>query len=443
MSDEINNYNNYQQNGSSNEFKIKKEKSGNGALKTVIIPFISGVTGAAIVVGVCLGIPSIKSKIIPTTITPTTTVSSGVSSNIETVSLDDLSNTAEGVAKKVLPSVVGVKIKYNINSIFGSSTAEATGSGIIISSDGYIVTNNHVISSETSSSSYYQVTQAQGITINLYNDSTEYTATVVGSDAQTDLAVLKIEATGLTPATIGNSDNLMVGQYVLAIGNPLGMESTVTGGIISALNREVTTDDGTTYVAIQTDAAINSGNSGGALVNSKGEVVGINTLKLAGDGIEGIGFAIPINNTVNIINQLIQYKTVKRPSIGIEGSAVTSQISKRYNVPEGVYVESVIKDSPAEKAGLKTGDIITKIDDNEVKTVQELNKFKNQKSIGDEVTLTVWSNNDTKEIKIKLGEEQDQETESNNNNNSNNSNNGYNGGITQTPTDPFSMFFGF
>ncbi len=378
MSDEINNYNNYQQNGSSNEFKIKKEKSGNGALKAVIVPFISGVAGAAVVVGVCLGVPSIKSKLIPTNIMPTTTISSGATANVETVSLDDLSSTAEGVAKKVLPSVVGVKIKYNISSIFGSSTAEATGSGIIISSDGYIVTNNHVIS-EQSGNSYYQVTQAQGITINLYNDSTDYTATVVGSDPQTDLAVLKIDTTGLTPATIGNSDNLMVGQYVLAIGNPLGMESTMTGGIVSALNREVTTDDGTTYVAIQTDAAINSGNSGGALVNSKGEVVGINTLKLAGDGIEGIGFAIPINSTVNIINQLIQYKTVKRPSIGIAGSAVTSQISKRYNVPEGVYVEEVIKDGSAEKAGLKVGDIITKIDGNEVKTVQELNKFKNQK----------------------------------------------------------------
>ena len=191
----------------------------------------------------------------------------------------------------------------------------------------------------------------------------------------------------------------------MAIGNPLGMQSSVTSGIISAVNREVTSNDGTTYVAIQTDAAINSGNSGGALVNAKGEVIGINTLKLSGTGVEGIGFAIPISSTTNVISQLIEFKEVKRPSIGISGSAVSEQIAKRYNVPVGVYVESVDSKSGAEAAGLKAGDIITKIEGTEVKNVQELNKIKNNYSIGDEVTLTVYSNNEYQDIKVKLQEQ--------------------------------------
>ncbi len=426
-----------------NNFKMKKAKNGNMA-QAVVVPFVSGVVGAALVVGTCFGVPSIKNQLLnnsSSTSSTSQTVISTPNSNVEAINLSDVSNTAESVATKVLPSIVGISVKYNVRSIFGNSEAEATGSGIIISSDGYIVTNNHVISDQ-SSSSYYQITEATGITVNLYNDSTEYSATVVGKDDQTDLAVLKIDATGLTAATIGNSDNLKVGQYVLALGNPLGMKSSVTAGIVSAIDREVTTSDGTTYVAIQTDAAINSGNSGGALVNINGEVVGINTLKLAGSGIEGIGFAIPINSTVNIINQLIQYKTVKRPSIGISGSAVTENISKRYNIPQGVYVESVDKDSGAEKAGLKQGDIITKIEGTEVKTVQELNKVKNTKNIGDEVTLIVWSNNEEKEVKVKLGEEQSTETDSKTTENNSSSNNNNNYSIEQTPIDPYQFFFG-
>ena len=157
----------------------------------------------------------------------------------------------------------------------------------------------------------------------------------------------------------------------MAIGNPLGMDYSVTAGIVSAVNREVESD-GSVYYAIQTDAAINEGNSGGALVNANGEVIGINTLKLAGTGIEGVGFAIPISSTTSIVNQLIEFKTVKRPYIGISGSSVSSTISERYNVPEGIYVEEVEKDSPAEKSGLQKADIITKIEGKDVKSVNEL-----------------------------------------------------------------------
>ena len=335
MDNNENNFNNYKETNTFKQAKPKKSSGGFG--KTVFVPFVSGLLGATIVVGTCFGVPSIKSKIIGNTKSIVTTSNNDQTSNL--INIADYSNTSVAVAEKVLPSVVGITVKYNVSSFFGSSEGEATGSGIIISEDGYILTNNHVIASE-SSSSYYSVSEATSITINLYNDSESYEATVVGTDSYTDLAVLKIDKTGLTAATLGNSDNVKVGEFVMAIGNPVGMDYSVTCGIVSAVNREVESD-GTTYTAIQTDAAINSGNSGGALVNADGEVIGVNTLKLAGTGIEGIGFAIPISSTTNVIDQLIQYSTVKRPYIGISGSAVDETTSKRYNVPQGVYVESV------------------------------------------------------------------------------------------------------
>ena len=308
-----------------------------------------------------------------------------------------------------MPSVVGITVTYQISSLFGgSSTGEATGSGIIISEDGYIVTNNHVISSE-STSAFYAITEATGIKVNLYNDSESYDATVVGTDPYTDLAVLKIEKNGLTPAVLGDSNNVRVGEVVMAVGNPLGMDYSVTSGIVSALDREVESD-GTTFTAIQTDAAINSGNSGGALVNTKGEVIGINTLKFAGNGVEGIGFAIPISSTTSIINQLIEFKTVKRPYIGIYGSSVDSATAKRYNLPEGIYVESVEEGSPAESAGLKQADIITKIENKEVKSVNELNKIKYTYSIGDTIKLSVYRSGEEIEINIILAELPEEET---------------------------------
>lgn len=197
----------------------------------------------------------------------------------------------------------------------------------------------------------------------------------------------------------------------MAVGNPLGMDYSVTTGIISAINREVQSD-GTTYLAIQTDAAINSGNSGGALVNANGEVIGINTMKLAGNGIEGIGFAIPISSTTSIIEQLIENKEVKRPYIGISGSSVDTTLTEKYNVPQGIYVEDVEKDSPAEKAGLQKGDIIKKFENTDVKSVNELNRVKNTHSIGEKVKLTIIRNNEEKEIEIELGETPEKTEES-------------------------------
>ena len=285
--------------------------------KQIIFPFISGVVGSCIVVGICFGIPSIKEKLLQINSNSSTTTTISSNNHLSATSLVSVANYSEtgiAVAQKVLPSVVGIKVEYSVSSVFYkniSSIVTAEGSGVIISEDGYILTNNHIINS-SSSSSYYEIGKANKITVYLYNDETTYEGTIVGTDEQTDLAVIKIDKTGLTVAELGDSDSIQVGEFAMAIGNPLGMQSSVSSGMISAVNRSVTSD-GVAYKLIQTDAAINSGNSGGALVNSKGQVIGINTLKISGSGVEGMGFAIPINSTKDIYNQLIQYNKVKRP----------------------------------------------------------------------------------------------------------------------------------
>ena len=190
----------------------------------------------------------------------------------------------------------------------------------------------------------------------------------------------------------------------MAVGSPLGLDTTVTTGIISAVNREVESD-GTNYVCIQTDAAINSGNSGGALVNSDGKVIGVNTLKLSGSGVEGIGFAIPINSTLDVIDDLIEHNKVLRPYIGITGINLDDETVKRYKLPSlGVYIKSVQDFSPAEKAGLQSADIIIKADGKDIKTMDEINEIKNTHKIGDTMTLTINRNGSEKEITITLEE---------------------------------------
>lgn len=389
-------------------------KQSNGFGRTILLPFFSGIAGCALVIGTCFGVPSIKEKIIgETTLNPTvqTSTPSGTTTNL--ISLSNYSNTAVFAANKILPSIVGIQVTYTTtsNSFFGfgmpmTSEATATGSGIIISEDGYIVTNNHVIdtSSSSSSYSYYDISDAASVKVKLHGSDELYDAKIVGKDSQTDLAVLKIDKTGLTAAEFADSDVAAVGEFVMAVGSPLGLDTTVTTGIISAVNREVEAD-GTTYVCIQTDAAINSGNSGGALVNSDGKVIGINTLKLSGSGVEGIGFAIPINSTTDIIDDLIEYNKVLRPYIGIAGIDLDENMIKQYKLATlGVYIRSVQNFSPAEKSGLQAGDIIIKADGKEIKTMDELNNIKNAHQIGDTMTLTINRNGTEKEVTITLEE---------------------------------------
>lgn len=399
--------------GSISYNKSERTKSGFG--KSVLIPFISGVVGCTVVIGTCFGVPSIKSKLIgnQSTSSISTTNNSSTKSDgyVKQTSLENYSDTSVYAANKILPSIVGIKIEYTVNStsIFGrtgSSTASASGSGIIISEDGYILTNNHVVSSSSSESNYYyQISEATKVTVTLFNDETEYEAKIVGQDEQTDLAVIKIEKSGLTKAEFADSDDVKVGEFAMAVGNPINMTSTVTTGIVSAVNRKITDSDGKTYTCIQTDAAINSGNSGGALVNAQGKVIGINTLKLSGSGIEGIGFAIPINSTTDITSQLIQYSKVRRPYIGISGIDLDESTAKKYNLVVGVYVKSVEDFSSAEKGGLKSGDVIVEADGKSISSMDELNEIKNSHQIGDTMNLKINRDGSEKEITLTLGEQ--------------------------------------
>ena len=385
--------------------KQKKSNSGTGFGKTVLLPFACGILGAGVVVGTCFGVPSIRNNLFSDFSLQESSSSSNANLNTEQISLLDYSDTAVGVAQKVLPSIVGINVTYSVNSIFYSGgTASAQGSGVIISDDGYILTNNHVVNS-SSSSSFYELGKANKITVSLYNDDTEYEAEIVGTDEQTDLAVIKIDKDGLTAAELGNSDSVQVGEFCMAIGNPLGLGTTVTDGIISAVNREVTDEDGNSYTAIQTNAAINSGNSGGALVNSQGQVIGINTLKVSGEGVEGVGFAIPINSTTDITDQLIKYNKVKRPYLGIGGIELNEETARANNLTVGIYVKTLEDFSAAEKAGIRVGDVIVKADGQDIETMDELNAIKNAKAIGDKMTLTIWRDGKTEDIEVTLQEQ--------------------------------------
>ena len=277
---------------------------------------------------------------------------------------------------KLIPSVV------SISSTVSNGTS--TGTGIIMSADGYIITNHHVISG------------AQSISVLTSSDEI-YGAVLVGSDEASDLAVLKVEADTLTAAEFGDSDALRVGDLVVAIGDPLGVQlrGTMTDGIISAINRDLTVND-RKMTLIQTNAALNNGNSGGPLINCYGQVIGINTIKMSayyssGASVEGLGFAIPISTAKPIIDVLIENGYVAgRPAIGINGESLPTAFRAYYRLPNGIYLTYVNPESDACAKGLQEGDIITAINDVEVSSVDELNTVKNDFSAGDTVTLTVY-----------------------------------------------------
>ena len=390
----------------------KKQKSGTSFTKSILLPFVSGIVGCAVVVGTCFGVPSIRSSILETNNSKTnTSTSSEANGYVSQTSLSNYSDTAVYAANKILPSIVGITVEYNVNSLismFGnkgqSSTAQATGSGIIISEDGYILTNNHIVSS-SSDNDFYEVSSATKVTVKLFNDDTEYEAKIIGTDEQTDLAVIKIDKTDLPKAEFADSDSIKVGEFAMAVGNPLGMESSITCGVVSAVNRKITDTDGNTYTLIQTDAAINAGNSGGALVNSQGQVIGINTLKLQGEGIEGMGFAIPINSTEDITSQLIEYSKVRRPYIGITGMDLDEETAKANDLVVGIYVKAVDDFSAAEKAGVKPGDVIIEADGQKITKMDELNEIKNKHQIGEEMKLKVNRDGQERELTVVLDEQ--------------------------------------
>lgn len=319
---------------------------------------------------------------------------------------------------KVMPAVVGISSEFTTNGgnsasgwFFGqqqtqTQPATATGTGIIMTTDGYIITNAHVINDTE-----YGYGLASSVSI-LLSDKTEYDATIKGYDVDTDIAVLKVDATDLTAAEFGSSDDLQVGELVIAIGNPLGFElfGSVTCGIVSALNREITINDKNMSL-IQTDAAINSGNSGGPLVNSYGQVIGINSAKMSstystsGASVEGLGFAIPMTQAQTIIDDLINYGYVTgKPQIGISVSDVDEYTAALYNMPMGVYVRSVTPNGAAEQAGIQAGDIIIGVNGEAISTYQELNKKKDEHNAGDTIILNISRNGVDMDMRVTLQE---------------------------------------
>lgn len=380
----------------------KARKSGHGAFIAVMLVFAVLATAAvsSIVtykfIGTPADSPALESEAGKPVIGQNGNGSgSGNTENVVSVPAPggDKALTKQQIAEKCKPSSVGIETTVTTQSYFGYSyKTGGVGSGFILTSDGYIATNHHVIEG------------ADSITVQL-DDGTKHEATLVGSDSITDLAVLKIEATDLIPMEIGDSDKMVVGDSVIAIGTPAGIEfaGTVTDGIISAINRgiEITNERGTvvkTMTLMQTNAAINPGNSGGPLINDRGEVIGINTLKLTST-YEGIGFSIPINSAVAIFNQLITDGKVSdydssfvtgNGAIGITNYVeIGEEEAAYYNYPVGIVILALDIDSSAYKAGLRRYDTITAFEGTTVKTVAELNKLKAAYKAGDEVTLTV------------------------------------------------------
>ena len=310
--------------------------------------------------------------------------------------------TVPQIYQKNLPSVVLFTCKIPVEGSYGyngfgfggqqqQQTQTATGTGIVLTADGYVITNNHVVA------------DASKITVTLW-DGTEYEATLVGADENTDIAVVKIEATDLTPAEFGDSDQLIVGENAIVIGNPLGQTfaETLTVGYISATERTLTIDN-SMMTLIQTDASVNPGNSGGPLINSRGQVVGIINSKISEDNVEGIGFAIPSNIALQIANDFIDYGYVaSRPMLGISVQSVTSEQAAYYDMEPGITVKEVVSGSCAEKAGVQVGDKVTAFNGVAVSTSAELNYQKGKYKVGDTVTITVERNGQKLDLTVVL-----------------------------------------
>ncbi len=302
------------------------------------------------------------------------------------------------IYKLALQQVVGVNSEKTTSNFFGQPTTyPVSGSGFIISEDGYILTNYHVIE--------YAVLYDFSLKV-ILSDGSEYPAKIIGYEEPNDVAVIKIDATGLSPVSFANSDNMNVGERVYPVGNPLGeLAYSMTSGIVSATDRVISTDKSTKINMFQIDAAVNKGNSGGPVYNEYGEVLGIVTAKYSDDEVEGIGFAIPINDVLDIVTQLIETGYIGgKPRLGIEVQTVDTQFSNYYNVPLGAYVMTINPGSCAEKAGLKVGDIITAIGSQKVTTKEELITALGTFKAGDTTTLTVFRSGEETMLSVVLDE---------------------------------------
>ncbi|MBR1647474.1 MAG: trypsin-like peptidase domain-containing protein [Selenomonadaceae bacterium] len=310
--------------------------------------------------------------------------------------ISDARNTpAVRVARTVGPAVVGITNKAIARDMFNRTfETEGVGSGVIFQSDGYIITNNHVIAG------------AKEIIVSL-SDGNSITGTLIGADEMTDIAVVKVDAKDLPTATLGDSDEVVVGEPAIAIGNPMGLEfqGSVTVGVISALNRTLDLNDKRVKL-FQTDAAISPGNSGGALVNADGEVIGINSAKLATNGVEGMGFAIPINTVKTIVKELMDKGYVARPYLGVTifDKPTAARYGYQLTLEKGVFVFQVALDSPAGRAGFQRGDIILSIDDTEVNSVTDVRNAVASHKVGDKVKVLLDRDGKQETLEVTLEE---------------------------------------
>ena len=379
--------------------KKKHHVNGGKVARSAVALVLAAVMGFA---GGYVGSQMNGSKVVIQQVAPSgSSSSSGSDSSITSASASGSSLTTEQVADLVSPSVVVItteQVVYSQWSWYGQSQVESgAGSGVIISSDGYILTCDHVVAG------------ASNITVTIGDD--DYTATVVGEDSTSDVAVLKIDANGLTPAVVGDSDTLTVGDNVLAVGNPLGeLGGTVTSGIVSALNRSVSIQSSgsvNTMSLVQMDASVSPGNSGGGLFNMNGELVGIVNAKSSDSDAEGLGFAIPVNDAVKVAQELLENGYVTgRPYLGISYYAVTdAQTAAQLGVNAyGVYIVEVVKGGPADKAGLQAGDRIVSVDGSEVATQSDLGTLMQNHKAGDAIEITVARGGQMQTVNVTLGE---------------------------------------
>ncbi len=364
-------------------------------------PVTAAVLSSLLTCGICLSIFAFVLTSNRSTLPPASQLNqlsnseqNGAVKNVVNNSQEQISAIPE-VYNKVSPAVVSILSTLKSGGYLQTLESMNSGSGVIIREDGYVITNNHVI--EGAASIKVQTIAGQS-----------FDATVVGTDARTDLAVLKVESMQPLPyVELGDSSEIRVGDMALAIGNPLKEElaGTLTVGYISAINRSMIID-GKQMIMLQTDAAINPGNSGGALLNVRGQLIGINTAKSTGYDVEGLGFAIPINEAKPIIESIIEHGYVTgRPLVGIVGQNVTEAIAKANDLPVGVYVKSVASFGAAERAGIQAGDVIVEFDGQKIKTIDEINEIRDAHKVGDTIKIKLKRNNKTISVDLVLLEE--------------------------------------
>ena len=386
------NSNNYNGSGEYYNYTPPKKSKKYGASVVIISCILSAVIGAASAASVFMFLGNSNTE---SNLQQPILQGNNVNINVD----EEATSVVEAVATKVTPSVIGIRTTTSVMSFFGNQQSSGEGSGVVYKQDGYIITNYHVISDAIGNSS-------SKIEVFLDNDkdAESYEASVVGYNISSDLAVVKINATGLTPIEIADSSDLKVGQYVITVGNPGGLEfmDSVTYGVISGLNRIMSSDS--EIPLIQTDAAINPGNSGGALVNTSGKLVGINSAKIVSEEFEGMGFAIPSNTVVEICNKIIEKENSPEPYIGVTLSEkYTAQMLMLYGYPKGAVILTVADGSPAYQTGIRKGDIITEFNGTVVEDYKQFNELFQKVKPGEEITVKIYRNGKYYSAKLKIG----------------------------------------